>query len=233
MLRCLALLALLLGLAGPAIAAQLSTEALVEGFAKIAFGAEIPGLFGGGRYIKKFVGPVAFFVENHAARDRTREVRAFVAGLPRQISGLETGFAKSAGEARFVVHVVDAADYQRVGRRIFRNPFRRVPGSCIVRADYGRDGIRRADALILSDDGEPAFRRCLVEEVLQGLGILDDDDGVADSVFNDSSTTTRFGRYDRIMLNMLYDPRLTPGMSLEAARPVLPIVAEAVRRRVR
>ena len=233
MLRYLALVALLICLAGPVAAAPLSTEALVEGFDRIAFGTEIPGLFGGGRYIKKFVGPVAFFVENHARKDRTREVKTFVAGLPRQIAGLETRFATTAGEARFVVHVVDAADYQRVGRKIFRNPFRRVPGSCIVRADYGRNGIRRADALIVSDDGEPAFRRCLVEEVLQGLGPLDDYDGAPESVFNDSSTTTRFGRYDRIMLNMLYDPRLTPGMSLEAARPVLPIVAEAVRRRVR
>ncbi|RZK93344.1 MAG: DUF2927 domain-containing protein [Methylobacterium sp.] len=106
-------------------------------------------------------------------------------------------------------------------------------GSCLVHADYGRAGIVRADALIVSDDGEPAFRRCLVEEVLQGLGPLDDFDGAPDSVFNDTSTVTRFGRYDRIMLNMLYDERLTPGMSAAAARPLLPAIAETVRRRVR
>lgn len=243
MLRCLAFLAVLsavTGLAGatlPALAAPpmspFATSALVEGFEKIAFGAEIPGLFGGGRYIKKFVGPVAFYIENHAARDRRREVRSFVTGLPRQIVGLETSMAASAAEARFVVHVVDTADYQRIGRKIFRNPFRRVPGSCLVHADYGRAGIVRADALIVSDDGEPAFRRCLVEEVLQGLGPLDDFDGAPDSVFNDTSTVTRFGRYDRIMLNMLYDDRLTPGMSAAAARPLLPAIAETVRRRVR
>ena len=233
MLRCLALLALLLGLAGPAIAAPLSTETLVEGFAKIAFGAEIPGLFGGGRYIKKFVGPVAFFVENHAAKDRTREVRNFVAGLGRQIAGLETRFARSAETARFIVHVVDGKDYQRVARRIFGNPFSRVPGTCIVRAAYGRGGIVRANAVIVGDDGEPAFRRCLIEEVLQGLGPLDDFDGAPESVFNDSSTINYFSRYDRIMLNVLYDSRLTPGMSIEAARPLLPEIMDSVRRRIR
>lgn len=231
--RRLVLILCLLGLAGPASAAPPATPALAEGFERIAFGAEIPGFFGGGGYLKRFVGPVAFFVENHSAIDRRREVRAFVASLPRQIAGLETRMAADAGAARFIVHVADRADYQRLGRKVLRKPFGRVPGNCIVRADYTRAGISRAEALILSDDGEPAFRRCLIEEVLQGLGPLNDYDGAPDSVFNDTSTVTRFTRYDRIMLNVLYDGDLAPGMRRDAVRPLLPEVIARVRARIR
>lgn len=217
-----------------ATAAPLPNDAaLVEGFEAIVFGTEIPGLLGGGQYVKKFAKPVRFYIANEAARDRRTAVRAFVASLGRQIRGLSTAITGTARDADFVIHVVDRKDYQRVGREIYRNPFMSVPGNCIVRSDFGRRGIVRSDALIVSDEGEKLFRRCLIEEVLQGLGPLNDNQRAPDSVFNDTSSLASFSRYDRIMLNMLYDARLTPGMSLGAARPLLPEIARSARRATR
>lgn len=40
-------------------------------------------------------------------------------------------------------------------------------------------------------------------------------------------------RYDRIMMTMLYDPRLRPGTNLKAARPLLPTLARDARRATR
>jgi hypothetical protein len=52
-------------------------------------------------------------------------------------------------------------------------------------------------------------------------------------VFNDSSRHSRFTVFDQIILNMLYDPRIKPGMSMQQTRPILPLVARDARRRVR
>lgn len=199
----------------------------------MAFGSEIPGPFGDGTYLKKFAVPVRFHVENTAAGNRTPAVRAFIASLGRRIAGLEAAMAPSRAEANFIVHVVDARDYRRVVRRVYGNPFMAAPGDCLVRSRFSRRGLRRSEAILVSDRGEALFKRCLIEEVLQGLGPLNDDPEAASSVFNDTSTVARFTRADRILLNMLYDGRLRPGMSAAEARPLLPAILRDVRRRLR
>lgn len=207
--------------------------AILDGFSRVVFGAEFRGVFSDDTYLKRFAAPVRFRVENRAAIDRTAAVRGFVRQIGRSVAGLEAGMAGRDEPANFVVHVVDRAAYQRTGREIYRNPFMRVPGNCIVRAVYGRAGISHADAILVSDEGEPLFRRCLVEEILQGLGPLNDDADAPQSVFNDTSRLTTFGPYDRLILNMLYDARLQPGMSMAAAKPLLPKVLADTKRRLR
>ncbi|MBC8129608.1 MAG: DUF2927 domain-containing protein [Rhizobiaceae bacterium] len=226
-------LALLLSAWGAAAAPTAAEARLIEGFERIAFGVEIAGTFGGGRYLKRFAGPVGFAIDDRSASGRAREARTFLASLDRRIDGLDSSVLGDPGRANFLVHIVDRKDYQSVGRAIYRNPFMTVPGDCIVRVSFGRRGIVRSDALIVADEGDVLFTRCLIEEVLQGLGPLDDNPDAADSVFNDTSTLTRFSRYDRIMLNMLYDTRLMPGMTAETAGPLLPDIARDTRRRVR
>ena len=232
-LRALCLVGPLL-LAGPALAQRLPSDAaLIDGFEKVVFAAEITGAFSDSTYLKRFDEPVRYRIENPAAIDRRAAVRAFMRQIRRQIDGLEVQEARPGEEPNFVVHVVDRRDYQRVGRDVYRNPFLRVPGNCVVRASYGREGITRSDAIIVSDEGDTLFRRCLIEEVLQGLGPLNDNADAPDSVFNDTSKLTAFAPYDRVLMNMLYDERLEPGMSLEEARPLLPAVLRDARRRVR
>ncbi len=62
---------------------------------------------------------------------------------------------------------------------------------------------------------------------------MNDDEQLTHSVFNDSSRHSRFTVFDQIILNMLYDPRIKPGMSMQQTRPILPLVARDARRRVR
>ncbi|MFD2236792.1 DUF2927 domain-containing protein [Aureimonas populi] len=207
--------------------------AMIEGFNRVVFTAEISGPFSDSGYLKKFTRPVRFRVEQGAAIDRRAAVEAFVAEIGGSVAGLRTRMAGPAERADFTVHVVDRAQYQSIGRRIYSNPFMRVPGHCIVRANFSEKGIIRSDAIIVSDEGEPRFRRCLVEEVLQGLGPLADNPDAMQSVFNDRSRATTFTRYDRLMLNMLYDPRLKPGMRKGDAAPFLPAVLRDARRYVR
>nr|WP_306228631.1 DUF2927 domain-containing protein [Aurantimonas sp. CSK15Z-1] len=227
-----ATLSLLLLLPVPASCAA-SDERMIDGFVRVVFSSEFSGPFGSGHYVRKFAGPVRFALDDAVGGKRRRAAERFLRSLPGAIHGLDARLVQPGASPNFVVHLLPRRDYQRVGRQVYGNPFMTVPGSCIVRARYDSRGIVRSDALIVADEGDRLFRRCLVEEVLQGLGPLDDDAEAPQSVFNDRSTASGFTAYDRIILNMLCDDRLRPGMSEAEVRPLLPGILRSARRRVR
>jgi hypothetical protein len=72
----------------------------------------------------------------------------------------------------------------------------------------------------------------MVEEVLQGLGPVNDNRSLDESVFNDRSRHSSFTSFDRHILNMLYDPRVEPGMTKMEVSRVLPEVAAEVQARL-
>ncbi|WP_157982146.1 DUF2927 domain-containing protein [Oceanicella sp. SM1341] len=67
---------------------------------------------------------------------------------------------------------------------------------------------------------------CIHEELTQAMGLYNDDDDVRPSLFNDDEEFALLTRHDALLLRMLYDPALTPGMSAEEVRPLLPAVAD-------
>ncbi|TYC67736.1 DUF2927 domain-containing protein [Stappia sp. BW2] len=211
-----------------------STEELLAGFEKTVFGLEYRSWSWRPYLVKKFTKPVLFYVHNLSARDRTQTVHRFIREIGKRVGGITTKVTNDPAAANFEVYVVDRAQYEPVVKKdIYKNDRARVPGRCLVRVVSGRNGIKRSAAVIVSDEGEFLFKRCLVEELLQGLGPMNDDEQLTHSVFNDSSRHSRFTVFDQIILNMLYDPRIKPGMSMQQTRPILPLVARDARRRVR
>ena len=72
-----------------------------------------------------------------------------------------------------------------------------------------------------------------MEEILQGLGPVNDNPSLVHSVFNDTSKHARFTKHDQYILNMLYDDRIKAGMNQREVGEVLPEVIRDARRRVR
>lgn len=211
-----------------------SMEEIMDGFEKTVFGLEYRSWSWRPYLVKKFTRPVHFYVHNLSARDRRKTVNRFVKEIGKRVGGLTTAITNDRASANFEVYVVDRVQYEPVVRKdIYKNDRARVPGRCLVRVVSGRNGIKRSAAVIVSDEGEFLFRRCLVEELLQGLGPMNDDAALTHSVFNDSSRHSRFTVFDQLILNMLYDPRIRPGMSKQQTKDILPIVARDARRRVR
>ncbi|MCV0426288.1 MAG: DUF2927 domain-containing protein [Roseibium sp.] len=211
-----------------------STEELLSGFEKTVFGLEYRSWSWRPYLVKKFTQPVRFYVHNLSMRDRRPIVHRFVREIDRRVGGLSAGITNDPNTANFEIFVVDRAQYEPVVKRdVYKNDRAKVPGRCLVRVVSGRKGIKRSSAVIVSDEGEFLFKRCLVEEILQGLGPMNDDEDLTHSVFNDSSRHSRFTVFDQIILNMLYDPRIKPGMSKQQTQQILPLVARDARRRVR
>ena len=207
---------------------------LAKGFQKTVFGAEYSSFGWQSNMVKKYTKPVRFYIDNRSKTDRRSQVSRFVRSLPRSIRGLNVAIVDSPAKANYRIYIVDKAQYKKTVRKdVYRVRAMSVPGRCLVRVISGPGGIKRSDAVIVANDGDFLFKRCLVEEVLQGLGPVNDNSGLTHSVFNDTSQHVRFTKHDRYILNMLYNPKIKAGMSEKDVQTVLPAVIRDARRQVR
>lgn len=210
-----------------------SDDELMDGFRKTVFGVEY-GSATAGSSVKKFQGAVRLRVVNLADTDRQRQIAGFVSGLPGLVRGLDIRMARPGENPNFTVYVVDRVNYVGVVQSdVLEGTHGAAPGQCLVRVYPSSRGIVRSTAVIVSDEGESLFRRCMVEEILQGLGPMNDNAALYASVFNDTSHHDRFMPFDRAVVSMLYDRRIRPGMSRSEVSTLLPAVLADVRRSVR
>lgn len=66
---------------------------------------------------------------------------------------------------------------------------------------------------------------CIHEELAQGMGLANDSPAARPSVFNDDEEFALLTRHDELLLRILYDPRLRPGMSAAEAEPIVRRIA--------
>ncbi|WP_018632954.1 DUF2927 domain-containing protein [Neomegalonema perideroedes] len=71
---------------------------------------------------------------------------------------------------------------------------------------------------IPADSSSARRRICLIEEIAQLLGPVNDLERAPDSVFNDDGAHAALTPFDRLILRVAYAPELQPGMSPAAAR---------------
>jgi hypothetical protein len=207
---------------------------LIDGFRRTVFGSEYPSSGWQSNVVKKYVKPVRVYVDDRSSARRGSEVARFVGSLGSKVSGLSIRLVATPEEANFRVFVIDRKDYRAVvAHEVYGRPTSTfAPGKCLVRVVSTTGGIIRSDAVIVADEGDFLFKRCSIEEVLQGLGPVNDDRTLSESVFNDRSRHSVLTSFDRHIVNMLYDPRIRPGMSEAAVMKVLPAVAAEVRARL-
>jgi hypothetical protein len=227
------IVAIFIALPGPARA--FTDAELIDGFVRTVFGSEYQSFGWQSFLVKKFAGPVRVFVDDRSSAQRGGEITAFVRSLSVEVAGLDIGVVDEPSEANYRIFVVDRIAYHDVvaGEVYGRLSSSFTPGRCLVRIVSTSAGISRSDAVIVADEGEFLFRRCMVEETLQGLGPVNDDRSLDESVFNDRSGHATFTGFDRRILNMLYHPLIEPGMTKLEAEQVLPTVAADVQARVR
>jgi hypothetical protein len=205
---------------------------LAAAFRAMMASPEFTSRAGEAPHVRKFPGTIRFAVRDRSSSRRGAEVAAFITGLPAGIPGLDAALV--AARPNFEVFVVDRSDYAAiVGREIYGRAIGRAPGRCVSAAASRNGRIHRSVAVIVADEGDFALHRCMVEEILQGLGQLSDEAGGVDSVFNDRWTQAELSEADRLLLAMLYDPRVRPGMREAAVEPLLPDLVRAARARLR
>lgn len=94
---------------------------------------------------------------------------------------------------------------------------------CMVLAISDGDKPTYSGALAVIRAELPDLLRlsCFHEEIAQGLGLANDSPRARPSIFNDDEEFATLTSLDEMLLRMLYDARLTPGMREVEVRPVL------------
>jgi len=205
-----------------------------DGFFKTAFHAELQFDHAAER-VRKFDEPIRMFVINRGAPDRSADLAAVVADIRAHVAHLDLALTDDRKAANFVVTLVREHDLAKTIRSYYgadraKQIQHALAPECL--SGIGKDRnyhIRRAEVILPVDAGDFTFFDCAYEELLQGLGLINDDASVPWTMFNDNVQMGFFDRYDQYLVNILYDPRIEPGMTKDAVDKVLPDVLPAVR----
>ncbi|MEM9320169.1 MAG: DUF2927 domain-containing protein [Pseudomonadota bacterium] len=104
-------------------------------------------------------------------------------------------------------------------RRMSRNTFCMV---IALPAADPRQGYAQAVAIVRAEHPPRMRRSCIEEELAQGMGLANDSPDAWPSIFNDDEEFGVLTRHDELLLRLLYDPRLVPGMSARDVAALLP-----------
>jgi hypothetical protein len=231
---------------GGAADTPFTNSMLARNFEKIAFYNEYDGNFsgrGGPSPLRRWAAPVrmeVIFGESVPPSQRKSDgdqVRSYAARL-----GRVTGHPVSMGsQPNFIVIIAGEDDRADA----LAKAAARVPGIsasslaplidlrrdtyCVVAAYAGGAGdntYTAALAVIRAENPSLLRLSCIHEELAQGMGLANDSPSARPSIFNDDDEFSLLTRHDELLLQMLYDPRLRPGMSADEARPTVQTIAK-------
>lgn len=207
---------------------------IVDGFMKTAFGAEYH-LAGRVDRIRKYQMPVRVFAEGADRARRAPQIATIVADIGKRVQHLDIAMAANRDEANVVVTLVRERNLQKTitdfyGKDRAKDIRSNLDPQCLsgFRKNEAYE-IQHSDVILTVDNGDFVFFDCAYEEMLQSLGPINDTDSVPWTMFNDDVSMGFFDIYDQYILNILYDPRIKAGMTVQEVREVLPAVLPDVR----
>ena len=178
----------------------------------------------------------AFFGRGVTSEDR-REMRELAIRLSRLTGQKIEPIAKEANFAIMYLDEEERTSFNEMSKERWGEEFAEFNvrwasswrNPCIGRLFYNKEGQINFGLIFIRNEIEGLFRTsCLHEEVVQTLGLTNDDNDVRPSIFNDDEEFAMLTRHDEHLLQMLYDPRLSSGMSIEDVKPLLPQLAKDV-----
>ena len=205
---------------------------IVEGFFKTAFGAEYH-LAGRVDRIRKYEVPVRVFADGRA--DRKVQIGKIVADIAARVKHLDIAMVDDNDRANVLVKMVRDRDLFSTistfygGERAKEIKTTLDPQCLSGFRKNEKFEIEHSDVILTVDNGDFVFLDCAYEELLQSLGPINDTATVPWTMFNDSVSMGYFDVYDQYLLNLLYDPRIKAGMTVQEVKALLPAVLADVR----
>ncbi len=233
--------------------APFTVDDLVRDFERIALKNEYLDV--GGRFVhtenpallRRWEGPVRVAVmtappdtpadAEDAARDRAN-VAGFTSRLA-QLTGLDMAVGSGA-DVNFLILFMSSEQRAAFAQQVsaFYPDFApavvsmlrdtELDNFCTTYSFFRPDAPSVYSAVIVMIRAEhPPLTRlsCVNEEMSQAMGLVNDSPDARPSLFNNTFEFALLTDHDAILLRMLYDPRLRPGMTADEVRPLLPDIA--------
>ncbi|MGZ9811110.1 DUF2927 domain-containing protein [Pseudoroseicyclus sp. H15] len=193
--------------------------------------------------------PIVFNVEAgasvpaaQAAADRST-IGSYAARLSG-VTGLPISLSNTPGQGNFHVLLLGEDDrggyagrirsllpgISEASLRAILSPPRDTYCLVISFADSSGNAYGSALALIRAEHPDLLRLACIHEELAQGLGLPNDSATARPSIFNDDQEFALLTRQDELMLRILYDRRLRPGMTANEASPIVRQIAAELTR---
>ena len=212
----------------PAQFTRFTAAELERGFMALAFGSDLR-IGARPRGIRRFNHAIRAEIVPGGSVDRAAAMRAVLEDYARQVPGLHLSVA-SGGDADVQVRLIDEKDFNAAleaafGARIARTFIARTDPQCMTSVKSNAAGdIVHAISFIIVDKGDDVFLDCAYHELLHAFGLSNHDQRNIWTTLNQNRMVGYLTVYDRDLLDILYDPRIRPGMPPRAARTVLPVV---------
>ena len=191
--------------------------------------------------IAKWVSPIRYSVDGSTAQDDLR--LDALTGRIRRLTGID--MAPTRGETpNLRIHFVpfrlrNKAFYQLLERgylgRATSNMMamwrdtERAKCIGIISFDPRSGAITQANVYIKEELPPSVRNACITEEVVQSLGLMNDSPMARPSIFNDSQEYLDLTSHDELLLRILYDPRIRPGMGIGQVYPLVDGIIRELR----
>lgn len=211
-----------------------SDDEIKDGFYKTALGAELQ-FDRADKRIRKFDAPVRVFVVGAAPQARA-DIAKVVADIQGRVAHLDFALTDDRQAANVVVTLLRKSELAatlraRYGAAKAKQIQQKLNPECLSGVGVDKEfHIKRAEVFLPTDAGEFRLFDCAYEELLQVLGVVNDDRSVPWTMFNDDVQMGFFDIYDQHLVNILYDPRVRPGMTRSEIEGVMAEVLPAVRK---
>lgn len=185
--------------------------------------------------IRKWMMPIRYFVVHGVGdEDLHRELVDLHFRHLAGITGLSIQPAETRAAANFLVVLTSETALESelptyfASGTLIRNEVLFRHSLCLASfATERRGSIVRATALIPVDAARARadLASCVVEELTHAMGLGNDTLQPLPSIFSRKLNLAFLSGLDHLVLKMLYDPRIKPGMDEKAVRPVLQKIA--------
>lgn len=209
-------------------------EFLLNSFVEIALKNEYETHTG---RVRKWSSPVKVWIDHRAGEKNLHHqlVRLHLEDLAR-ITGHPISLVASRKKANVVLVFARFTDMANLTRRLMgEKPVSILPGTlCIANIRVNRNqAIHHASIIIPADQATSQGRLvgCVVEELTQILGLVNDSEAVYPSIFNDVTLNDLLTGLDYLLLRILYDSRVQPGMQTVEVKAIVRTVIKEMTAR--
>lgn len=202
-----------------------SAAELQRGFMALAFGSDLR-IGARPRGIRRYDHPIVARVIAGGSVDRGAAMTRIIQEYADKVPNLHLTLAHDTA-ADLEVHLIDERNFKVALRAAFGDEVTktfvdRTNPQCMTSVKSSAGGaILHSVSFVIVDKGDAVFLDCAYHELLHAFGLSNHDQRNPWTTLNQNRMVGYLSVYDRDLLTILYDPRVTPGMTAADARGVL------------